>query len=91
MSPSLARDKTTEFFSFKKSEQKPRRINGLTVKKSMSPNLVPSACAGRYCFQLCLSVCISVCMSVQAITYEALHIETSFWYTDTSLPYLGQS
>ena len=27
---------------------------------------------------VCLSVCLSVCPSVQAITFEPLHIETSF-------------
>ena len=31
-----------------------------------------------------------VCLSVQAITFEPLDIETSFWYAGTSWPYLGQ-
>ena len=30
------------------------------------------------CLCVCLSVCLSVCPSVQAITFETLHIETSF-------------
>ena len=30
------------------------------------------------CLCVCLSVCLSVCPSVQAITFELLHIETSF-------------
>ena len=30
------------------------------------------------CVCVCLSVCLSVCPSVQAITFELLHIETSF-------------
>ena len=39
---------------------------------------------------VCLSVCVSVCLSVQAIIFESLLIETSFWCAGTSLPYLGQ-
>ena len=30
------------------------------------------------CVCVCLCVCVSVCLSVQAITFEALYIETSF-------------
>ena len=30
------------------------------------------------CLSVCVSVCLSVCHSVQAITFELLHIETSF-------------
>ena len=30
------------------------------------------------CLSVCLSIHLSVCMSVQAITFEPLHIETSF-------------
>ena len=30
------------------------------------------------CPSVCVSVCLSVCPSVQAITFEPLHIETSF-------------
>ena len=37
---------------------------------------------GRVCLCVCLSICVcvclSVCPSVQAITFELLHIETSF-------------
>ena len=33
---------------------------------------------GRFCLSVCLSICLSVCPSVQAITFEPLHIETSF-------------
>ena len=35
------------------------------------------------CPSVCLSVCVSVCLSVQTITFEPLHIGTSFlvwWY-----------
>ena len=30
------------------------------------------------CVSVCVSVCLSVCPSVQALTFEPLHIETSF-------------
>ena len=30
------------------------------------------------CLCVCLSICLSVCMPVQAITFEPIHIETSF-------------
>ena len=33
---------------------------------------------GRVCLSTCLSVCVSVCLSVQTITFEPLHIGTSF-------------
>ena len=36
----------------------------------------------------CKSVCL--CVSVQAITFQAVNIETSFLYGGTSWPYLGQ-
>ena len=32
----------------------------------------------RVCPSVCLSVCPSVCLSVQTITFEPLHIGTSF-------------
>ena len=31
------------------------------------------------CVSVCVCIYLSVCLSVQAITYEPLHIETSFW------------
>ena len=33
---------------------------------------------GRVCLSVCLSVCPSVCLSVQTLTFEPLHIGTSF-------------
>ena len=33
---------------------------------------------GRVCLSICLSVCPSLCLSVQTITFEPLHIGTSF-------------
>ena len=30
------------------------------------------------CLSVCLSICLSVCLSVRAITFECLHLETSF-------------
>ena len=35
-------------------------------------------------FILSMCVCVSICVSVQAITFECLDKETSFWYGDTS-------
>ena len=48
-----------------------------------------SVCVCVCCLSVCPPVCLSVYMPVMAITFEPLHIE-NFWYTDTSLPYLGQ-
>ena len=48
--------------------------------------LITSRVCGRgnvFVVCVCLSVCLSVCVSVQAITFEAIDIETSFlvwWY-----------
>ena len=33
---------------------------------------------GHVCVSVCVSVCLRVIQSVQAITFELLHIETSF-------------
>ena len=38
----------------------------------------PCMCVGNVFGHVCLSVCLSVFMSVWAITFEPLHIETSF-------------
>ena len=47
----------------------------------------PRMRVGNVFGHVCLSVCLSVCPSVQAITFELLHIETSFlvcWYIFTT-------
>ena len=55
---------------------------GLSVLSGCFSLFLPPVNAGRYCFQSCLSVpqsfCLSICLSVQAITFEPLHMETSF-------------
>ena len=46
---------------------------------------------GNVFSDVCVSVCVPMFLSVQAITFEPLDVETSFfWYTDTSWTYLGQ-
>ena len=50
---------------------------------TVTPVLLPPAYAVEVmfssCLCVCVSVCLSVCVSVQAITFEPVDIETSFF------------